>query len=81
VKFLFAYELGETSECRDVRDLPDLDAAKAHARDSLENTLKASSADFASIRIGERQGDGEDDVRWLGAYDLERDGEPVWSGD
>jgi len=80
VKFLFAYELGASPECRDVRDLPNLDAAKAHARDSLESTLKASSAESASICIGECRGDG-DDVRWLGAYDLERHGAPVWSGD
>ena len=83
MKFLFAYELGDTPECRDTRDFPDLDAAKAHARESLESTLKASSAGSASICIGacRGDGDGDDDVRWLGAYNLERHGEPVWSTD
>ena len=78
MRFLFVYELGETPECRDVKDFPDEEAAKAHARESLEDTLKSSSAKSASIRVGQLEDDEDENVRWLGAYDMTRDAEPAW---
>ena len=81
MKYLFVYELGDSPECSEVKDVPDRDAAKAHARESLEQTLKASSADSASIGIGEYEDEEEQLVHWLGAYALERGGDPVWSAD
>lgn len=78
MRYLFVYELGDTPECRDVKDFPDGEAAKVHARESLEETLQSSSADSASIRIGELEGEEDDQVQWLGAYDMARDAEPSW---
>ena len=81
MKFLFVYELGEAPEARSIEEYPDADAAKAHARESLVETLKASSAGSASLCLGQLLGDDEDDVHWLGEFDLEREGEPRWSDD
>lgn len=79
MNYVLLYALGDSPDCRNVQDFPDLEAAKVYARESIADTLKSSSADSATLRIGQARGDGEDDVQWLGAYDLDSEGEPVWS--
>jgi hypothetical protein len=77
MQFSLHYRLGDAPQTSDIREFPDAGAAKAHARQSLEETLTASSADTASITVAEVQNDGGE-VICLGAYSAARGGEPVW---
>lgn len=79
--FAFLYQLGDMPGTQDVREFHELADAKEHARKSLQKTLQASTANFASVCIGEVHGEVDDDIHWVGAYELERDGEPVWSSE
>jgi hypothetical protein len=77
MQYSLDYRLGDTPPATDIREFPDAQTAKDHARESLQETLAASSADAGRLAVGELRNDSAE-VTWLGAYSLARGGEPVW---